>query len=62
MNQAEFSLAPDGSGGTEVTWAMTGPSPLMSKEMGVVMNMDRMVGDDFEQGLRDLQKIATAQP
>ena len=58
LNQAAFTLTPDAQGGTEVGWAMEGPSPLMSKVMGLFFNMDRMIGDDFEQGLRNLQQIA----
>jgi uncharacterized protein YndB with AHSA1/START domain len=53
-NTAEFTLAPAG-GGTAVTWAMHGPSPYMSKVMGIVFNMDKMVGAQFEQGLANLK-------
>ena len=53
-NVAEFVLS--GSGGsTDVTWAMYGPSPFISKLMGVFMNMDRMIGRDFEAGLTSLK-------
>ena len=41
-----------------LTWAMFGPSPFMSKLMGVFMNFDRMVGKDFEQGLTNLKALA----
>ncbi|MGQ0651736.1 MAG: SRPBCC family protein [Betaproteobacteria bacterium] len=53
-NVAEFVLSPAG-GSTDVTWAMYGPSPFMSKLIGVFMNMDRMVGRDFEAGLGSLK-------
>ena len=53
-NMAEFTLAPAG-GGTTVTWAMSGPSPYVSKVMGLVFNMDKMVGGQFEQGLANLK-------
>jgi hypothetical protein len=56
-NTAEYVLQPEG-GGTRVTWAMFGPSPLMSKVVGVFMNMDRMVGKDFETGLANLKSIS----
>src|SRR5882757_4547259 len=39
------------SGATNVTWDMQGPAPLMAKVMHVFINMDRMVGTDFEVGL-----------
>lgn len=55
-NIAEFTLTPQGAG-TEVTWAMHGPSPYLSKVMGVVCNFDRMVGRDFETGLGNLRRV-----
>ncbi len=56
-NTAEFTMAP-ASGGTDVTWAMAGPSPFVSKLMGVFFNMDKMIGTDFETGLASLKTIA----
>ena len=56
-NTAEFTLTPQG-GGTDVTWAMHGPSPFMSKVMQVFMSMDAMVGKDFEAGLANMQAAA----
>ena len=56
-NTIEFSLAPQGDS-TEVTWAMHGPSPFIAKLVGVFMNMDRMIGHDFEAGLADLKARA----
>ena len=54
-NTAEFTLAPAAQGETRVTWAMFGPSPYVSKLMGVFFNMERMVGGQFEQGLANLK-------
>ncbi len=56
-NTAEFTLAPN-AGATEVIWAMYGPQPYMMKIMGIVMNMDKMVGKDFEDGLANLKALA----
>ena len=56
-NTAEFSFARQGEA-TTVTWAMFGPSPYVSKLMGLVFNMDRMVGGQFETGLANLKKIS----
>ncbi|MGQ0502982.1 MAG: SRPBCC family protein [Panacagrimonas sp.] len=53
-NQVDFTLVPQGEA-TEVTWAMHGPSPYVSKVMGVFFNMDRMIGRDFEAGLARLK-------
>lgn len=53
-NTAEFLLAPRGDS-TMVTWTMDGPSPYVMKVMSVFMNMDRMIGNDFEKGLGKLK-------
>jgi uncharacterized protein YndB with AHSA1/START domain len=59
-NTAEFTMLPQGDAtnvGTIVTWAMYGPAPLMSKMMQVFMNIDNMIGKDFEAGLANLKKL-----
>ncbi len=56
-NIAEFTLTPT-STGTEVVWAMHGPSPYVSKLMDTVMSMDRMIGRDFEAGLAKMKRAA----
>jgi uncharacterized protein YndB with AHSA1/START domain len=56
-NTTEFSLEPQGDS-TQVTWAMTGPNLFVGKVMGLVMDMDRMIGRDFEQGLANLKAVA----
>ncbi|GMV31938.1 MAG: hypothetical protein AMXMBFR59_40630 [Rhodanobacteraceae bacterium] len=58
-NMAEFTLRPDADG-TEVRWVMYGPQPYLSKLMGLVFNMDRMIGKDFETGLANLKSAAEA--
>jgi Polyketide cyclase / dehydrase and lipid transport len=55
-NTAEFTMLPQG-GATNVTWVMHGPAPFLSKLMQVFMNMDRMIGKDFETGLANLKTI-----
>jgi hypothetical protein len=56
-NIVEFSLEPKGEV-TNVTWAMYGTSPYISKVMGVFINMDNMIGKDFEAGLANLKTMA----
>jgi polyketide cyclase/dehydrase/lipid transport protein len=56
-NKVVFTLAPVGDG-TDVSWDMQGPIPFMFKIMHVFMNMDRMVGKDFEAGLANLKAQA----
>lgn len=59
-NQAEFALQPLADGGTEVRWTMHGPANFVSKLMGVFIDMDRMVGRDFESGLQSLRELVEA--
>lgn len=47
---------------TVVTWAMYGKNGFMGKAMCLVMNMDKMIGPQFEQGLADLGKVAAVKP
>jgi len=56
-NHVEFTLEP-GDGSTTVGWAMEGPVPFVAKIMHVFINMDRMVGGDFDTGLANLKLIA----
>ncbi len=53
-NVAEFTFEPHGQN-TTVTWAMHGPKTFMSRVMGLFMNMDKMIGKDFEAGLQNLK-------
>jgi hypothetical protein len=56
-NIAEFILEPKG-GATDVTWALHGPTPYVSKLMSVFISMDSMVGGAFEEGLGNLKSLA----
>jgi hypothetical protein len=56
-NKVDFTMVPKGDS-TEVTWAMTGPVPFVAKIFHVFMNMDKMVGTDFEVGLANLKALA----
>ena len=56
-NLVDFTMVPRGDA-TEVTWDMHGPISFMAKLMHVVINMDRMVGKDFDKGLANLKAIA----
>jgi hypothetical protein len=56
-NVAEFALEPR-VGGTEVSWTMRGPAPMLSKVMQVFINLDSMVGTDFAAGLASLKSAA----
>lgn len=57
-NHAEFALQPTPDGATEVRWTMSGPANFLSKLMGVFIDMDKMIGRDFEDGLQNLKQLA----
>jgi hypothetical protein len=56
-NATTFSFVP-GDGGTKVTWAMEGSHTFGMKAFGMFMNLDKMVGRDFETGLASLKSVA----
>lgn len=56
-NIVEYAIVPKGDA-TEVTWSMHGAQPLLAKVMCLFLDMDRMVGADFEAGLTNLKSIA----
>jgi hypothetical protein len=55
-NTAEFTILPQGDA-TDVRWVMHGPAPFMSRLMQVFINLDRMIGKDFEIGLANLKRL-----
>jgi hypothetical protein len=55
--KTKFTFAPEGTG-TKVTWSMTGENNFMSKAFGLFMNMDKMIGADFEKGLEQMKAVA----
>ena len=55
-NTAEFAFKPQGSE-TAVTWSMTGRKNFVFKAFGLFMNMDKMVGNDFEKGLAQMKRV-----
>jgi len=55
-NTAEFTMLPQGDG-THVTWLMHGPANFMSRLIQVFINLDKMIGKDFEAGLANLKTL-----
>ena len=56
---AEFTFAPDGDR-TRVTWSMTGDKNLLAKAIHLVLDMDKMVGTKFDEGLAQMKVVAEA--
>lgn len=57
----DFTFKPEG-GKTNVTWTMSGDNNFMSKAFGLIMDMDKMIGADFERGLAQMKTVAEAAP
>jgi Polyketide cyclase / dehydrase and lipid transport len=58
-NTSEFTFKPQGNQ-TMVTWSMSGKNNFVFKAFGMFMNMDKMVGGDFEKGLAQLKSVVEA--
>lgn len=54
---AVFTFVENG-GQTEATWSMYGTSKFMCKAFGLFANMDKMIGDQFEEGLAQMKANA----
>ncbi|BCW53547.1 SRPBCC family protein [Arthrobacter sp. FX8] len=59
LNPTTFTFTP-APGGTEVTWRMTGENKGLGRVFALFMNMDKMVGADFERGLAALAATVAA--
>lgn len=60
-NTATFTFKPEGNQ-TAVTWSMEGRNNYFAKALHLCMNMDKMVGGQFEKGLADMKKVVEATP
>jgi uncharacterized protein YndB with AHSA1/START domain len=56
VNTAEFTFIPEGTA-TRTTWTLLAKSNFMSKAVGLFINMDKMIGGDFEAGLANLKRV-----
>jgi uncharacterized protein YndB with AHSA1/START domain len=56
-NTAEFTFKPEGNQ-TVVSWSMFGKNNFMGKAMGLIMDCDKMLGGQFEQGLANMKSVA----
>jgi len=56
-NTTEFTFKPEGHQ-TVVTWNMFGTNNFLAKTIHLFMNMEKMVGGQFEQGLAQMRSVA----
>jgi hypothetical protein len=60
VSQAAVRMQPVGEDQVEVTWSYSQAADFMTKVMCVFMDMDSMMGPDFEKGLANLQQFVEA--
>lgn len=53
---AEVTLTPV-EGGTQVKWSVDGHNGFVFRMVGIIMNIEKMVGDQFDRGLAKLKSI-----
>lgn len=56
-NQVDFKIDPEG-GQSKLSWIMNGPAPFPTKLMSMFIDMDKMIGKDFEVGLANIKALA----
>lgn len=60
-SESQLTFAKEGNG-TVVTWTMTGKNDFVGKVVCLFMNMDKMLGGQFDQGLANLKGVVEAAP
>lgn len=59
-NRIEYKLTSEGDG-TKFSWAMSGEGGFMGKLMAVLIDCEKMIGDQFSQGIANLKAVAEKQ-
>jgi Polyketide cyclase / dehydrase and lipid transport len=60
-NATDFTFTPSGNS-TNVKWTMSGDNNFIGKAFSLFMNMDKMIGADFEKGLAQMKMVAESAP
>jgi len=60
VSTAEFTFKPEGRQ-TLVAWSMTGRTTFVTKAVHLFLNVDKMIGDNFESGLSRIKSLAEAE-
>jgi uncharacterized protein YndB with AHSA1/START domain len=58
--ESGFDITSAGAGETKVTWVMDGNNNFVGKAFSLVMDMDKAIGKDFEEGLANLKRLVEA--
>ena len=59
-NTAEFTFQPQRDQ-TRISWAMTGKRNFVMKAFGMMMDMEKLVGGEFEKGLAQMKMVCESQ-
>ena len=59
-SETSFLVVPDGAG-SRLTWLMKGTNGYVARALSIFMDMDKMIGPDFEKGLATL-KVEVERP
>lgn len=60
-SQGYFTTTAVGENQTKVAWGFTGKMPYPFNFILAIMNMEKMLGNDFEEGLANMKKMLEAQ-
>lgn len=60
-SDVHFALKPEGDG-TNVTWSMEGKNNFIAKAIGLVIDCDKMIGDQYDKGLANMKEIVEKPP
>ncbi|WP_413612738.1 SRPBCC family protein [Bdellovibrio sp. HCB-110] len=59
-NLVEYKLTPEGTG-TRFSWSMSGDGGFFGKLITVLIDCEKMVGDQFSEGINNLKTVVEAQ-
>ena len=60
-NDVEFTFKPVGQR-TDVTWSMSGKNNFMGKLIGLFMDCEKMVNEQYDKGLANIKEIVEREP
>lgn len=60
-NDVQFTFKPEGEQ-TAVTWSMAGNNNFVAKAIGLFMDCEKMVGEQFDKGLANMESIVEGSP
>jgi hypothetical protein len=58
-SMVDFTFVPEGDG-TKVTWKMYGENNFIGRAMCLIMNMDKLMGEKFDEGLASMKSVVEA--